>query len=618
VSESLAGAPTPLPDPFGTPSKREISRLVRGLDALLHVPSFKDFRVEVDLERDDWGLAYLMTIPYPIFLDRIRRRLHNAFYRQICAIVWDINTLLANTIAFNEDGSEIVAHANTLCRAFREFVADPTCKDIEQKLPGLRQMQTAAAEDPATPSPRIARLAAAKRNRNDDVETAPRILLRHAPAPVAASPKRARHGSAAGKRKGGKAHVAGRAVFSGKRKKVGGHPEDKAAQEEEEEEAEGDTAAGWERDIIVMHNHLMAVEGAADIFNEPVDLEMYPEYANVIQHPMDFGTILERLHTHAYGVVDEYVADVQLVFANARRFNIDNDPILKLTAVMEALFTSSLEKLNMDTLRHAARFRGETRITAELRQLLLNAHQQLMLRAEARPFVECLAEQKKFSDRPMDLMTALDRLEEGRYKTVKGYAAETARTFCNVLTTAKPTDPMFIDATGLLNQFLGSIQTTTGLAVPVSAADRGLGHLGIPLEPISRRVVTLHKSLMAEADAAIFNEPVDKSYADYYATIARPMDFGTVLARLQGAEPLYHTLGDYAADVRLVLTNARNFNTPGSALYAAASRLLLLWEPRLQLLATREKSKAPPAEGLSSIGTTRVSRRTRELGKRSR
>lgn len=51
---------------------------------------------------------------------------------------------------------------------------------------------------------------------------------------------------------------------------------------------------------------------AAWIFHEPVDPEKLgiPEYFNIIKNPMDFSTIKQRLNTHFYHKMQEFLDDV--------------------------------------------------------------------------------------------------------------------------------------------------------------------------------------------------------------------------------------------------------------------------------------------------------------------
>lgn len=60
------------------------------------------------------------------------------------------------------------------------------------------------------------------------------------------------------------------------------------------------------------------------VFNVPVDLEKYPTYLEVVQKPMDFGTIKKNIDSNVYTSVDDFIADVHLVLDNARTFNRPN------------------------------------------------------------------------------------------------------------------------------------------------------------------------------------------------------------------------------------------------------------------------------------------------------
>ncbi|KAL4436667.1 hypothetical protein ABPG75_003806 [Micractinium tetrahymenae] len=63
-------------------------------------------------------------------------------------------------------------------------------------------------------------------------------------------------------------------------------------------------------------------------FNAPVDLRQYPDYLAVVASPMDFGTVKRRIDAGCasggatgYRHPDEFLADVRLVFDNARLYN---------------------------------------------------------------------------------------------------------------------------------------------------------------------------------------------------------------------------------------------------------------------------------------------------------
>ena len=61
----------------------------------------------------------------------------------------------------------------------------------------------------------------------------------------------------------------------------------------------------------------------ADFFLKPVDhvaLNL-PDYPTIIKKPMDLGTIEKKLEARSYSNPGEFVDDIRLVWANARRYN---------------------------------------------------------------------------------------------------------------------------------------------------------------------------------------------------------------------------------------------------------------------------------------------------------
>lgn len=70
--------------------------------------------------------------------------------------------------------------------------------------------------------------------------------------------------------------------------------------------------------LQVFHEALMEAD-KMDIFTSPVTDDIAPRYSEIIHHPMDFGTIQDRLYK--YRSFRDYFAHVQLVFSNAITYN---------------------------------------------------------------------------------------------------------------------------------------------------------------------------------------------------------------------------------------------------------------------------------------------------------
>ncbi|KAG7298425.1 hypothetical protein JYU34_018052 [Plutella xylostella] len=101
-------------------------------------------------------------------------------------------------------------------------------------------------------------------------------------------------------------------------------------------------------------------------------------------------------------------------------------------------------------------------------------------------------------------------------------------------------------------------------------------------------------SLLASPDAQPFREPVPPAEApDYHTVISTPMDLGTVSRKLEANE--YTSQDEFAADVRLIFSNSRQYNTnKRSRIYSMTVRLsalfAALWS-RVPL--ARRRSRAP-------------------------
>jgi len=88
----------------------------------------------------------------------------------------------------------------------------------------------------------------------------------------------------------------------------------------------------------------------AKLFHHPVDPEMYGivDYFDVVKHPMDFGTIKNKLETHQYDNAKQFFKDVQLVFDNCLKYNGKDSHIGKKCSVVQSSYKSIYKKLNSD------------------------------------------------------------------------------------------------------------------------------------------------------------------------------------------------------------------------------------------------------------------------------
>ena len=90
-------------------------------------------------------------------------------------------------------------------------------------------------------------------------------------------------------------------------------------------------------------------------FRSPVDPEALniPHYLQIIKHPMDFSTIERKLLASSpinaanprYISVDEFVANVRLIFSNCVTFNGPDHAVTQQGKRVEAVFDKQIKQL---------------------------------------------------------------------------------------------------------------------------------------------------------------------------------------------------------------------------------------------------------------------------------
>ncbi|KAJ8534948.1 hypothetical protein K7X08_016676 [Anisodus acutangulus] len=83
------------------------------------------------------------------------------------------------------------------------------------------------------------------------------------------------------------------------------------------------------------------------VFSEPVDLDELPDYHEIVEHPMDFGTVRKKLDGGLYSNLEELEADVFLICSNAMQYNA-----LDTVYFRQAHSIQDLAKRDFDNLRH--------------------------------------------------------------------------------------------------------------------------------------------------------------------------------------------------------------------------------------------------------------------------
>ncbi|XP_047318683.1 transcription factor GTE12 isoform X2 [Impatiens glandulifera] len=93
------------------------------------------------------------------------------------------------------------------------------------------------------------------------------------------------------------------------------------------------------------------------------------------------------------------------------------------------------------------------------------------------------------------------------------------------------------------------------------------------------------KQLRSHPYGWIFNQPVDPvklNIPDYFSIVTKPMDLGTVLAKLE--KHAYSSAEEFEADVRLTFSNAILYNPPDNQVHIAAKEINHMFDTRWRSL----------------------------------
>ncbi|KAJ6635022.1 Bromodomain and WD repeat-containing protein 1 [Pseudolycoriella hygida] len=130
-----------------------------------------------------------------------------------------------------------------------------------------------------------------------------------------------------------------------------------------EEWPRGDRDATCRR-IIAGLEQVMGL-AIADPFLAPVDLNIYPEYAYVIEYPIDLTTIKARFENHFYRRLTAAQFDVRYLATNAERFNQSRSHIIKHARIITDLCLRIIKDQNEVDVRAVYHQLMDTYVTTD-------------------------------------------------------------------------------------------------------------------------------------------------------------------------------------------------------------------------------------------------------------
>ncbi|KAM9318229.1 bromodomain and WD repeat-containing protein 3 [Pholidichthys leucotaenia] len=122
----------------------------------------------------------------------------------------------------------------------------------------------------------------------------------------------------------------------------------------------------WKEQCKSLLNYIFECEDS-EPFRQPVDPQNYPDYHDIIDTPMDFGTVKRSLEEDHYENPIELCKDTRLIFANAKAYTPNKrSKIYSMTLRLSAFFEERIRTIiseyktaikSSDRLRRSQRFR---------------------------------------------------------------------------------------------------------------------------------------------------------------------------------------------------------------------------------------------------------------------
>lgn len=332
----------------------------------------------------------------------------------------------------------------------------------------------------------------------------------------------------------------------------------------------GTPAPDWQRRAGKLLSQLSRLESTVH-FLRPVP-KGFMNYHEVIMKPMDLGTIKNKLSEGGYINPAHLVADVELVWANCKRFNQPGTPIVEdcenAKAEFEKAWLNSQIMTDDGTAGHAKLTQQPSRTDDWVEQARGVLYRLINFVPQASWFYDPVDEEEApgYSEavkNPIDLHTISEKLRGGLYPAPGNLLADMELLRRNVELYNGPDSELTEGATAV------------AVAFKKYWANAGLGAAIVPMDGANDWItsaVRMIDDVLLHPTSWPFSKPVNERTAPGYSKIVKkPMDFSTVKFNLE--QGLYSSPGQVTDDVALIFQNCRAYNPPGDEIRAMGSEI---------------------------------------------
>ncbi|OTF70515.1 hypothetical protein BLA29_004885 [Euroglyphus maynei] len=296
----------------------------------------EEFSAPVDLNQHP---LYAMTIPYPMDLSTIMSRLQSNFYRRLEAVKFDVRFIESNAALYNMPESLIVKKAKIITECFLRFIEDSECQDptpIMNELSNNYASELVNATAVSSLTPNVSTQHNSSSASSSFGQQIPRRSTRRIRSSMFSDSDM------------DEVNRPGRPSRSGRINRI----HNRYTADHGDENRPRKTWKQLCRELIDQVFELPDSEP----FRAPVDPILYPNYAHIIDTPMDLTTVKEQLLADIYDSPQDFAKDMRLIFANSKQFNTSKKSriysmTIRLSNIFEEKMRSVIRELKSSRMR---------------------------------------------------------------------------------------------------------------------------------------------------------------------------------------------------------------------------------------------------------------------------
>lgn len=547
ILEQLLESVTTATDPNG----RLISELFQKVPSKVHYPD------------------YYAIIKEPIDLKTISQRIQSGHYKTVNAMAKDIDLLAKNAKTYNEPGSQVFKDANNIKKIFamKKSEIDYT----ESSKSSLRNRNKRPAQ-----GDRLSAITMALQYGSESEEDA--SLSAAAAAAVATTSS--------------------------------------SSIRYDEAESEGESVASFIDISNPLYQLFETVRSCrnnqgqliAEPFFQLPSKKKYPDYYQQIKNPISLHQIRNKLKNQEYESLDHLEAELNLMFENAKRYNVPNSAIYKRVFKLQQLMQAKKKELARRDLdiedgdsmissatsdTGSAKRKSKKNIRKQRMKILFSAVLEAREPGTGRRLCDLFMfkpSKKDYPDyykiilEPMDLKTVEQNIRTDKYATEEAMMDDMKLMFRNAWHYNEEGSQVYNDA-HILDKILkekrkelGPVPDDEDVASPKLKLSRKSGispKKAKYLSPMQQKLNEVYEAVKNYTDkrgrrlSAIFLRlPSRSELPDYYVTIKKPIDMEKIRSHIMANK--YQDIDAMFEDFVIMFNNACTYNEPESLIYKDA------------------------------------------------